>query len=72
MGINVRDPVGSGRTFSSVFYVGTFDGQPGTDVIAPAVGGSLFLYPGNGTGRWSLVRKIDSGWQFMTRMGQIC
>ena len=48
--------------FVSVFSPGDFDGEPGTDLLARATDGSLYLYSGTRTGLSSAVR-IDSGWQ---------
>ena len=48
--------------FTSVFSPGDFDGDSKSDVFARTAGGTLYLYPGTGSGGWLPRRLIGGGW----------
>ena len=50
--------------FSAIFSSGDFNGDGHPDIIArKASDGTLWLYPGNGTGSFLAHRQIGTGWQ---------
>jgi len=56
--------IGTGwGSFVTVFSPGDFDGVPGTDVLARAADGQLYLFSGTGAGALRRGVLIDSGWR---------
>ena len=47
----------------TVFSPGDFDGVPGTDVLARAADGKLYLFSGTGASALRTGLQIDSGWR---------
>jgi SpoIID/LytB domain protein len=53
--------------YNQVFPVGDFTGDGHPDLLARAPGGSLTLYPGNGSGGFlGAARRVGTGWQAFT------
>ena len=50
---------------TAVLSPGDFDGDLKPDVLARGADGSLWLYPGNGSGGWGSPRQVGSGWTGM-------
>ncbi len=48
--------------FTQIFSPGDFNGDRKTDVLARTAGGSLLLYPGDGTGTFKARTTVSSGW----------
>lgn len=58
-----RKQIGSGwGPMTAIFPAGDFDGLGGVDLLARAQDGGLWLYPGDGAGRFKTPRLIDRGW----------
>lgn len=61
--------VGSGwNGMTSIVTPGDFDGDGHPDILARDSSGTLWLYPGNGTGGWAARRAVGSGWNIMTKI----
>ncbi|MFP3702265.1 VCBS repeat-containing protein, partial [Burkholderia sp. SIMBA_013] len=48
--------------FTNIVGVGDFNGDGHSDVVASAVDGTLWLYPGDGTGGFLAASQIGQGW----------
>lgn len=59
--------IGTGwQKFKSVFAPGDFSGDHKADILSVATDGRLYLYRGNGAGKWSGSRtQIGTGWNKM-------
>jgi SpoIID/LytB domain protein len=63
-GIKSSTKVGSSGwgAFTQIFSGGDFTGDKRTDVLVRTSSGSLYVYPGNGTGGFGTRRYVSSGW----------
>ena len=52
--------------FSTIISSGDFNGDAKSDVLARGRDGTLWLYPGNGTGGFQAPRVIGSGWNIFS------
>ncbi|WP_374956263.1 FG-GAP repeat domain-containing protein [Arthrobacter sp. MYb23] len=51
---------------TSITGPGDFNGDGHSDVLARDTSGTLWLYPGNGTGGWLSRVQAGQGWNAMT------
>ena len=59
--------IGTGWTgMTALLYAGDFDGDSAPDILARQADGSLWLYPGSGSGGWRTPRGIGVGWHGFT------
>ena len=68
-GWGTRSQVGWGwDVMTAVFSTGDFNGDDRSDVLARDSGGTLYLYPGNGTAGWGSRSTIGTGWNTMNSL----
>lgn len=66
---STRVQVGTGwQSMNALVTPGDFDGDGRPDLIARDTAGTLWLYPGNGSGGYLARKSIGTGWQIYTQL----